>query len=70
MKRIFVRAGLTLVGLTAWLLPNQAKAEETEENCSVTAGGHTVTWSCPSDDLCRSTVTFSNGNVSIETSCA
>lgn len=69
MKQIFVRAGVSLVGLMAWLLPNQAKAE-TEENCSVTAGGHTVTWSCPSDDMCESTVTFSNGNVSIETGCA
>ena len=26
MKRIFGRAGISLVGLTAWLLPNQANA--------------------------------------------
>ncbi len=66
MKQTFVQAGISLVGMAAWLLPNQATAEE---NCSVTAGGHTVTWSCPSDDMCESTVTFSNGNVSIETGC-
>ena len=66
MKRLFVRAGVSLVGLMAWLLPNRATADE---NCSVTAGGHTVTWSCPSADMCESTVTYSNGNVSVATAC-
>ncbi len=66
MKRIFVRAGVSLVGLMAWLLPNRAMADY---NCSVTVGDDTVTWSCPADELCEATVTYSNGNVSIQVAC-
>ena len=67
MKRIFVRAGITLVGLTAWLLPNQAKAHD---NCSVTVGGETITWSCPSADMCIVAVTYYNdGTVSVTIGC-
>ncbi len=68
MKRIFVRAGVSLVGLMAWLLPNQAKAHS---NCSIAVGGETITWSCPSADQCIVIFTFYNdGTFSFITGCA
>ena len=49
MKRLFVRAGIALVGMTTWLLPNQAKADVL---CSATVGGVTYIWSCPDGTQC------------------
>ena len=66
MKRIFVQVGITLVGMIAWLLPNQAKAHD---NCSTTVNGNYIAWSCPQDDQCKSTVILSNPPT-VETSCA
>ena len=57
MKRIFVQAGIAAVGMIAWLLPNQAKADV---DCNVTVGGVSVTWSCLEDAQCYVEVILTN----------
>ncbi len=57
MKRIFVQVGIALVGMIAWLLPNQAKADF---DCNATVGGISVTWSCRGDDQCHVKVILTN----------
>ena len=66
MKRTFMRVGISLIGMVAWLLPNQAMAY----NCSVTVNGYTITWSCPSADMCFWTITYnSDGTYYVSVSC-
>ena len=45
MKRMFAQAGIALVGLTTWLLPNQAEAHKI-----CTWGGEV--WTCPDGAGC------------------
>ena len=45
MKRILAQAGIALVGLTTWLLPNQANALKI-----CIWGGHV--WTCPDGTDC------------------
>ena len=66
MKRLFVRAGIALVGMTTWLLPNQAKAHIL---CSITVGGVTYTWSCPDDTQCAVTIYDHGGYYSLSLTC-
>ena len=66
MKRLFVRAGIALVGMTTWLLPNQAKADVL---CSTTVGGVTITWSCPDGTQCFYFVIEYETHYAIYTSC-
>ena len=45
MKRMLAQAGIALVGLTTWLLPNQANA-----HIICRWGG--LTWTCPDGTQC------------------
>ena len=66
MKRLFVRAGIAFVGMTTWLLPNQAKADVL---CSITVGGVTYVWSCPDATQCAVSIVDHGDHFHVFPSC-
>ena len=69
MKRIFLRVGISLVGLISWILPNQAKADGWH-NCHSEVDGKEYKWSCASQNDCRMDVYITERGTRISTYCA
>lgn len=69
MKRTFVRTSISLVGLIAWLLPNQAKADGWH-NCHREVKGVELKWSCASMNDCRMDVNVTSTGFSVSLYCA
>ena len=69
MKRVLSRAGITLVGMAAWLLPNQAKADGWH-NCHAAVNGIPFMWSCASQNDCRMNVRVTGNTIYVTTYCA
>lgn len=66
MKRIFVRAGIALVGIITWLLPSQAEAQIYDWISCERLGFY---WICDADEQCWSRIVFTSSGVYLVYGC-
>ena len=69
MKRVLSRWGITLIGMAAWFLPNQAKADDWH-NCHGEVDGKPYKWSCATQNDCRMDIYITERGTRVSLYCA